>query len=136
MHGRHNFQDKIMNQPIFFLSTNWSTVPSTECAGESGKAFYRTLQLEGLRVRMVEYSKNYKADHWCSTGHIVYCIEGEMISELSDGRSFVMSEGMSYVVSDDMSQHRSYSKDGAKLIIIDGRFLKSVKEQIKNPWRM
>lgn len=73
---------------------------------------------------MVEYSANYLADHWCSKGHIIYCIEGEMISELSDGSKHILSKGMSYEVSDDMSSHRTFSKDGVKLLIIDGGFLK------------
>jgi hypothetical protein len=121
---------------IAFQTTNWESVPRVEKKGETGIAFYRTIRFDGLRVRMVEYSAGYRADHWCKTGHIVYCIEGEMTSELEDGRTFSLRQGMSYVVSDDASCHRSVSENGVKLMIIDGSFLKSKKEQWLNPWRM
>jgi hypothetical protein len=45
------------------------------------------------------------------------------VSELESGEFFSLSEGMSYVVSDNMSSHRSISKDGVTLLIIDGDFL-------------
>ena len=96
----------------------------TEHKGETGVAFWRTLQFGDLRIRMVEYSKNYKADHWCQKGHIIFCIEGEMTTKLSDGQEFTMTKGMTYQVSDDPSSHRTYSKNGVKLFIIDGAFLK------------
>jgi hypothetical protein len=109
---------------IPFQTTDWSTVPSVEHKGETGSAYWQTLQFGDLRIRMVEYSKNYKADHWCQKGHIIYCIEGEMTTELSDGNEFVLTKGMSYQVSDELSSHRTYSKDGVKLFIVDGGFLK------------
>lgn len=112
------------NNNIPFHLTNWETVPITEHLGETGIAFWQTIELGDLRIRMVEYSKNYKADHWCQKGHIIYCIEGEMTTELSDGQEYRMTKGMSYQVSDDLSSHRTYSKDGVKLFIVDGAFLK------------
>ena len=57
-------------------------------------------------------------------GHIVHCLEGEVVSELEDGGKFVLDRGMSYVVSDDLSSHRSATEKGVKLMIIDGDFLK------------
>jgi mannose-6-phosphate isomerase class I len=125
-----------MMNPILFQTTDWDTLPRKEVKGETGAAWYRTLRFEGFRVRLVEYSENYKADHWCSVGHVVYCVEGEMVSEQMDGRTFTVSKGMSYTVSDDTGFHRSYSKHGVKLIIIDGNFLKNKKEATLNPWRM
>jgi hypothetical protein len=126
-----------MTQPVLFQITDWSSIPVRQKNGESGVASYRTLEFEGFRVRLVEYSENYKADHWCKAGHIVYCIEGEMTSTLSDGRVFTLSEGMSYVVSDDMSEHRSQTLKGARLMIIDGTFLKNRnKDMARNPWRI
>lgn len=109
---------------IPFNLTDWSTVPITEHKGETGLAFWRTLQFGDLRIRMVEYSKDYKADHWCQKGHIIFCVEGEMMTELSDGQEFKMTKGMSYQVSDELSSHRTYSKEGVKLFIVDGAFLK------------
>jgi hypothetical protein len=113
-----------MNSNIPFQITDWTLIPVTEHKGETGSAFWKTLQLGNIRVRMVEYSANYKADHWCQKGHIIYCIEGEMTTELSDGQEFKMSQGMSYQVSDNLSSHRTFSKKGVKLFIIDGAFLR------------
>lgn len=97
----------------------------TEHAGETGTAWWQTLQFDGLRVRMVEYSAGYLADHWCRKGHIVHCLEGRFTSELATGEQIVLSAGESYVVSDDLSSHRSRSEQGVKLLIIDGDFLKN-----------
>jgi len=83
--------------------------------------------LDGLRIRLVEYSANYLADHWCEKGHVVQCLEGEFETELSTGEKILLTKGMTYVVSDELSSHRSYSKNGVKLLIIDGGFLKSKK---------
>jgi len=107
-----------------FQSIDWESVPRTEHPGDPGRSFWRTVQLPGLRVRIVEYSAGYVADHWCRKGHIVHCLEGEFVSEMEDGRSFSLKKGMTYVVSDDMSSHRSVSGPGATLLIIDGDFLK------------
>jgi len=87
-------------------------------------------------MRLIEYSKDYKADHWCVKGHIVYCLEGEMTSELSDGRIFKLSKGMSYHVSDGVSKHKSQTENGVKLLILDGGFLGKEKSILRNPWRM
>jgi hypothetical protein len=121
---------------IPFQTTDWSTKPVTEHRGESGTAYWKTLQYGDLRIRHVQYSENYRADHWCALGHILYCLEGEITSELADGRSFTLKAGMSYQVSDGASMHRSISKYGATLLIVDGGFLKNDKAAILNPWRM
>lgn len=115
-----------MNIP--FNTIDWSLIPRTEYKGERGSAFWQTVQFEGLRIRMVEYSKGYMADHWCQKGHIVHCLEGEFISELHNGEEFLLKKGMTYVVSDELSSHRSKTINGVKLLIIDGDFLKSVIE--------
>ena len=83
------------------------------------------IEYPGLRIRIVEYSAGYLADHWCQKGHIVYCIEGEVINEQENGDQFILKQGMSYIVSDDMSSHRSRSENKVKLLIVDGDFLKS-----------
>ncbi|MDD2262659.1 MAG: DHCW motif cupin fold protein [Bacteroidales bacterium] len=111
-----------MNIP--FQTIDWSIIPKTEHKGETGMAYWQTLQFEGLRIRMVEYSKGYVADHWCTKGHIVHCLEGDFVSELSNGQQFILAKGMTYVVSDELSSHRSTTVDGVKLLIIDGDFLK------------
>jgi hypothetical protein len=109
---------------IPFQSIDWSKIDKTEHQGETGISYWQTLQFEGLRIRLVEYSAGYLADHWCQKGHIVHCLEGELSSELENGETFFLTKGMSYIVSDDLSSHRSISKNGVKLLIIDGDFLK------------
>jgi len=136
MFGKHNLADSTIMSSILFHTTDWNAIAVTEHAGESGIARWRTMEYEGFRIRLVEYSKGYKADHWCKAGHIVYCLEGEMTSELADGRIFTLSKGMSYLVSDNLSMHKSHSRDGVKLLIVDGHFLKHQKENVFNPWRI
>lgn len=111
-----------MNIP--FQTIDWSAIEKSEHKGQTGTSFWQTVQFEGLRIRIVEYSANYKADHWCEKGHVVYCLAGEFESELQNGKSFTLSQGMSYVVSDELSSHRSISANGVKLLIVDGDFLK------------
>jgi quercetin dioxygenase-like cupin family protein len=109
---------------IPFQTINWSEIEKTMHPGATGTSFWQTINFEGLRMRIVAYSAGYLADHWCTKGHIVHCLAGEFESELQNGESFTLTTGMTYVVSDDVSSHRSYSKNGVKLLIIDGDFLK------------
>jgi quercetin dioxygenase-like cupin family protein len=104
---------------IPFGTTDWSTVPRTEHKGVTGVAYWRTRAFGGIRVRMVEYTPGYKADHWCSKGHILLCLEGELITVLKDGRTFVLKPGMSYQVADGAEPHCSETAGGAKLFIVD-----------------
>jgi len=104
---------------IPFGTTDWSAVEATEHPGTSGFARWRTRHFGGIRVRMVEYSPGYVADHWCVKGHILLCLEGELHTELEDGRRFVLTPGTSYQVSDDAEPHRSSTTTGAKLFIVD-----------------
>lgn len=112
---------------IPFQLTDWTNIPAVEHKGETGVATWKTQQFGGLRIRMIEYSANYKADHWCEKGHIIFCVEGEMDTELSDGSIHTLKKGMTYQVSDDLSSHRTTSKDGVKLFVVDGDFLKLQK---------
>ena len=104
---------------IAFGTTDWSGVERTEHKGDTGMAYWRTRNFGDLRVRMVEYTPGYLADHWCSKGHILLCLEGELHTELDDGRTFVLKPGMSYQVADKMEAHRSSTAVGAKLFIVD-----------------
>ena len=112
------------NNDIPFQSIDWAKIPKIEYKGETGISYWQTIQYEGLRIRIVEYSSGYIADHWCQKGHIVYCLEGAFISELKEGGKITLTKGMTYVVSDELSSHRSISEKGVKLLIIDGDFLK------------
>jgi quercetin dioxygenase-like cupin family protein len=108
---------KITNIP--FETIDWSGVPQEEHRGETGNSSWKVKKFGEIRVRVVEYSANYRADHWCDKGHIIYCLEGSITTELSDGRVFELHQGMSYHVEDKSYPHRSYSKNGAKLFIVD-----------------
>ena len=109
---------------IPFTNIDWNEIQKTEHRGNTGMAYWQTINLDGLRVRLVEYTEGYLADHWCEKGHIVHCLEGEFISEMADGMTFLLKKGMTYIVSDDLSVHRSKTGTGVKLLIIDGGFLK------------
>jgi quercetin dioxygenase-like cupin family protein len=104
---------------IPFGTTTWSDVPTTRHEGDVGFATWRTRQFGDLRVRMVEYSPGYVANHWCSKGHILLVLEGELETELADGRRFTMTPGVSYQVADGAEPHRSRTRTGAKLFIVD-----------------
>lgn len=102
-----------------FAAIDWERVPETEHPGESGAAFWRTVEAGAIRVRRVRYSPGYAADHWCAKGHILLVLEGELTTELHDGSTVVMTAGMSYLVADDAMPHRSRTAGGATLFIVD-----------------
>lgn len=105
---------------IPFGTTDWSAIAPTTHAGETGSATWRTRQFGDIRVRMVDYSPDYLADHWCQKGHILLCLDGELDTELSDGRRFTLTPGMSYQVADGAEPHRSRTGPrGARLFIVD-----------------
>lgn len=104
---------------IPFITTDWSKVERTEHKGEIGRAYWRTQHFGSVRVRMVEYTPGYRADHWRTKGHVLLCLEGELQTELKDGRTFQLHPGMSYQVADDAEPHRSSTDVGARLFIVD-----------------
>jgi hypothetical protein len=108
---------KIANLP--FGTVDWSQVEVTTHAGTSGEARWRTRRFADVRVRMLEYSAGYLADHWCTKGHFMLCLEGELDTELADGRTFRLTPGMSYQVADGAEPHRSSTRIGAKLYVVD-----------------
>jgi len=104
---------------IPFGITTWSEIEKTEHPGITGVAFWQTQHFGTIRVRRVEYSPAYLADHWCTKGHILLCLEGELHTELADGREFILRPGMSYQVADNAEPHRSRTICGTKLFIVD-----------------
>lgn len=104
---------------IPFGTTDWSQIERTEHKGERGFAYWRTRHFGPIRVRMVEYTPGYFANHWCIKGHILLCTEGELHTELEDGRKFTLKPGTSYQVADNAEPHRSHTEVGAKLFIVD-----------------
>ena len=106
-------------QSIPFGTTDWTTIEATTHPGDTGTAFWRTQHFGEIRVRMVEYTTGYLADHWCKKGHILLCLEGSLDTELEDGRTFTLTPGISYQVADNAEAHRSSTATGAKLFIVD-----------------
>jgi len=102
-----------------YSTTDWDKVTATEHPGETGKAIMKTVETGNIRVRMVEYTPGYSSDHWCSKGHVVLLLEGELITELGDGRKSKLTAGASCQMADETDPHRSYTETGAKLFIVD-----------------
>ncbi len=102
-----------------FAAVDWSKVPRTEHEGDPGVAQWRTVEAGALRLRRVDYSPGYSANHWCRRGHVLFVIQGELTTELEDGRTFTLKAGMSYHVANDAEAHRSRTEGGASLFIVD-----------------
>ena len=102
-----------------FQTIDWSAIPREEHKGETGIAYWQVKMMNTIRVRKVEYSAGYKADHWCNKGHVLLCMEGEINTELEDGRIMKMTAGMCYFVGDNNEPHRSSTDKGCKLFIVD-----------------
>lgn len=99
--------------------TDWTHVESTKHPGDTGFALWKTLNFGDIRVRMVEYSPGYAADHWCAKGHVIFCLSGGLDIQLADGQRLALKEGQSYHVGDGDPPHRSATASGAKLFIVD-----------------
>ncbi len=109
-----------MQIPSFpFQTLDWVSIPKEEHSGTTGKAYWQVFMMNDIRIRIVEYTANYLADHWCSKGHIIFCVDGNMETELNDGRKFLLEKGMTYHVGDVCEAHRTASVNGCKLFIVD-----------------
>jgi quercetin dioxygenase-like cupin family protein len=108
---------QIQNVPL--CVTDWKVLKTAEQSGETGNSFSRTFEQGNIRVRMVEYSPGYLADHWCSRGHVLLVLEGEIVMELKNGKRFPMRPGTSFQVADNDEPHRVFTKSGAKVFIVD-----------------
>ena len=106
-------------KPFPFQTLDWNNIIPEVHPGTTGTSSWKVFKMGDIRIRMVEYSANYFADHWCQKGHIIYCIAGEMITELADGREFTLSKDMTYHVGDSSNAHRSRSINGCSLFIVD-----------------
>lgn len=114
---RHHPRMTILEVP--FQVTDWTKLPVTEHPGASGSARWRTVEVGNVRVRMVEYSPGYVADHWCERGHVLLVLDGELLTELRDGSIHRLGPGQSYEVADGTAAHRSTSPAGCRLFIVD-----------------
>ena len=103
-----------------FTVTDWAKVEPIAHPGEKGFAYWRTLNVGDIRIRHVEYSPGYLADHWCSKGHILYVISGSLTIEHGDDKeSYELTSGMSWQTADDGSPHRVRTTCGATVFIVD-----------------
>lgn len=105
--------------PFPFETIDWTTVPAEFHPGDTGTATWQIRMMHDIRVRLVTYSADYEADHWCSKGHVIYCLEGEMITRLEDGREYHLQAGQCYIVGDKSDAHRTRTAGGCKLFIVD-----------------
>lgn len=110
-----------MNIPL--KNIDWSTIEPIKQNGMTGYSIIKTLEFEGLKIRLIEYSEGYMADHWCQKGHFVHCLEGEFSNDQENGNCFSINQGMSFIVSDNKSSHRLATANGCKVLIVDGEFL-------------
>jgi hypothetical protein len=103
-----------------FSQVDWSSVDPSFHPGETGMATWRTTEFADLRLRMIDYSVDYLADHWCDRGHVLLVLEGELVAELRNGETFLLRAGSSFQVSDHGDDaHRVSSRIGAKVFIMD-----------------
>ena len=108
-----------IDSSINFGTINWEDIEPEKHNGITGYALWKIKKINNIRLRLVEYSPDYLADHWCDKGHIIYCIDGEMTTELKDGRKIILRKGMSYIVGDDSESHRTFTDKGVRLFIVD-----------------
>ena len=109
-----------MQIPSFpFQVIDWNLIDEEVHKGISGTATWQVMYLGNIRVRRLRYSPGYEADHWCQKGHVLHCVEGEMDTEIEDGRVMKLSAGMTYIVGDDAEPHRSRTATGCLLFVVD-----------------
>ena len=107
-------------QDVSFTTTDWKKIKPVEYKGESGTSFWRTFERGNIRTRIVEYSPEFKLDHYCSRGHILLVLDGELHIKLKDGQTFLLATGMSFQAEDDeRNPHLVYTKNEAKVFIVD-----------------
>jgi hypothetical protein len=105
--------------PFPFQTIDWNSIPEERHEGETSHATWQVLHVGDIRIRKLKYASGYLADHWCKKGHIIHCMEGEMITELDDGRKMPLSAGMTYIVGDNCEAHRTFSERGCVLFVVD-----------------
>ena len=101
------------------ISFDWNIIPTQKNNGKTGFCLIRTHTLGEIKIRHIEYSANYSADHWCDKGHIVFIIDGELRIEHKDNSIHTLHGGMTYLIGDNTLAHKAKSEFGAKALIID-----------------
>lgn len=101
------------------VAIDWSSQPAREIHGTHGRALERTTSLGSIRVRLVEFSPGYEADHWCTRGHIAFVVEGTCTLRIDDGRAVTLSRGQSFTVGDEIDAHMLVTEHGAIVFLVD-----------------
>jgi len=99
--------------------TDWSQIPESVHPGAPGTATVRSRQLGDIQLRLLVYSPNYVADHRCQKGHIVYVIQGQVVTEHRETTNYTLESGTTYHVPDNGPPHRAVSHGGATVFIVD-----------------
>jgi hypothetical protein len=99
---------------------DWSEIPATTHAGETGSATERARVFGDIRLRVIEYSPGYLADHWCDKGHILLITAGALAIEHRDGSRYDLAAGGTWHVADHGAPaHRVVCDRGATVFIVD-----------------
>ena len=105
---------------VSYSLIDWQNVESTEVKGITGHAFWKTKKFNDLRIRIIEKSPGYRADHYCKKGHVIYVIDGEMVIDFENGEKFSVSAGQTVFLGDDPEfGHSTFTENGIKYFIID-----------------
>jgi quercetin dioxygenase-like cupin family protein len=106
-------------EDVPFSNIRWPEMPLSEQSGAVGYALSQTVETGNVRLRLVTFSPGYEADHWCSKGHVVFVLKGQLSTVLQDGRKFLTLQGESFCVGDNDGQHRAETDRGATVFIVD-----------------
>ena len=108
---------KIENVP--FTTISWENQRAITVPGETGFAIVKAVQAGEICLRLVEFTPGYRADHWCSKGHVVFVLSGSLSTVLRDGRAFEAVAGSSFHVGDEEDHHLVETSNGATVFIVD-----------------
>jgi mannose-6-phosphate isomerase class I len=103
-----------------FHSIDWEMLQTEEHKGESGTSYWRIYETDDFRVRMIEYSPEFRLEHFCSKGHIILVVDGKLSLEIKNNGKIELEEGMSFLIGDSQkNSHLAFTKTGAKVFIVD-----------------
>jgi hypothetical protein len=99
---------------------DWANEPAETLLGETGAATARTRRFGDTQLRLVDYSADYLADHWCDKGHVLFVVAGDLVIEHCDGSRYELAAGATWHVADhDAAAHRVVCERGATVFIVD-----------------
>jgi hypothetical protein len=103
-----------------FYSIDWDMFKTKKYKGESGSSYWRTVEMDGFRLRMVDYSPGFRSDHFCCKGHIILVEEGMLSLKMNSGGIVNIEKGMSLLIGDSIrDSHQAFTNEGARVFIVD-----------------